>query len=166
MNISSVPTNTGVNTPIQPQPQSQPTRPSNENTTGQTPNGPGAVAGYANSGAGTTLGVKGTDSTIKSTDAATNVQDPKKVTGTGKEQNKDQVKKEDVEQAVSSVNDYINKLRHRELQFSLDDESGKMVIKIMDTDSKKVIQQIPPQEMLRLADNIGKDRGWLVEQKA
>jgi flagellar protein FlaG len=103
----------------------------------------------------------------RGSDATANVQDPQKTgAADGKEQDKDQPKKEQVEQAVSSVNDYINKLRHRELQFSLDDDSGKMLIKIVDTDSKKVIRQIPPEEMLRIADNLGKDKGLLVEQKA
>ncbi|CAK0772142.1 flagellar protein FlaG [Gammaproteobacteria bacterium] len=84
----------------------------------------------------------------------------------GKGEGKDQPKREQVEQAVSSVNEYIDKLRHRELQFALDDKSGRMVVKVMDTETKKVIQQIPPEYMLRLADAIGKEKGWLVEQKA
>lgn len=105
----------------------------------------------------------GTSST--STTAA--VQDLSQATGAdGKEKGKNQPKKEQVEQAVSAVNDYINKLRHRELTFSVDDKNGQMVIKLMDTETKQVIRQVPPEYMLRLADTIGKDKGWLLEQKA
>lgn len=168
MNIGSVPTNTGVNAPIQSprQPTGPDQRPPHESVVGQIQNGQGAIAGYAQSGSETTLEVRGTEATVKGKDAPTQIQDPNKVTGEKDKEKNKEIKKEDVEKAVSSVNDYIDKLRHRELQFTLDDESGKVVIKIMDTDTKKVIRQIPPEEMLRLAENIGKDRGWLVEQQA
>jgi len=95
------------------------------------------------------------------------IQDPQQTTKTDdKKQDKDQpASKEQVEKAVSSVNDYIQKLRHRALEFSMDDKSGRMVIKIMDSDTKETIRQIPSEEMLRLADNLGKSKGWLLEQK-
>jgi flagellar protein FlaG len=119
-------------------------------------------------------GVGQPGSGIGGTGITTSTQDSQRVTGAdgklqgrGKAEGKDQEpSKEEVEKAVTSVNDFINKLRHRELQFSLDDQSGKMVIKIVDTDNKKVIRQIPPEEMLRLADSVGQEKGWLVEQKA
>jgi flagellar protein FlaG len=163
MNIGSVPMNTGVNTPPQPVGPAQ-QRPQDEG--GQVQNGQGAIAGYVQNGAGMAVGIRGTDAAAKGTDATTGVQDSKKGTDANGKGPDKEIKKEDVEKAVSSVNDYINKLRHRELQFSLDDESGKMLIKIMDTDTKKVIRQIPPENMLRLAENLGQDKGWLVEQKA
>ncbi|CAK0767664.1 flagellar protein FlaG [Gammaproteobacteria bacterium] len=96
------------------------------------------------------------------------VQDPHKTTSADdKKRDKNQnVDKEQVEKAVSSVNDYIKKLRHRVLEFSMDEKNERMVIKIMDTDTKEMIRQIPSEEMLRLADSLGKDKGWLLEQKA
>lgn len=75
-------------------------------------------------------------------------------------------KKEKVEEAVASVNDYIQNIRNRILEFTVDGGSGRMVVSVIDTDTRKTIRQIPPEEMLRIAENVGKDKGWLVEQKA
>jgi flagellar protein FlaG len=113
-------------------------------------------------------GIKTTADT-KGADAAAVVQDSRQTEGAdGKKLHKDkeQPPKEKVEEAVSSVNDYIEKLRHRELQFSLDDKSGRMVVQLRDTGTKEVIRQIPPEYMLRLADSIGKEKGWLLEEHA
>lgn len=72
---------------------------------------------------------------------------------------------EKVEQAVASVNDYIQNLRNRILEFTVDGGSGRMVVRVIDTDTRKTIRQIPPEEMLHIAENLGKDKGWLLEQK-
>lgn len=37
------------------------------------------------------------------------------------------------------------------LQFSMDDQSGEMVVKVMDVEKEEVIRQIPPEEALALA---------------
>lgn len=37
------------------------------------------------------------------------------------------------------------------LQFNADEESGEMVVKVIDKDSKEVIRQIPPEKALELA---------------
>lgn len=57
---------------------------------------------------------------------------------------------DDLKQAVSQLNDYVQTMQ-RDLQFSIDKESGVMVVKVIDTKSEKVIRQIPAEETLRLA---------------
>jgi|GEM_PF-1234439 len=97
------------------------------------------------------------------------VQDPKKtgdVNASGIGGQSKPPKKEQVEKAVSDVNKYIQKLRNREVQFSMDEHSGRMVIKVMDTETKKVITQFPPEVILRIADSLGKEKGLLMEEKA
>ena len=79
---------------------------------------------------------------------------------------KNQPSKDQVAQAVASVNDHLNQLRSLSLQFSTDEQSGHMVIKLMDTTTNTVVRQIPPEYLLNLADNVGKTKGWLVEEKA
>ncbi len=74
--------------------------------------------------------------------------------------------KDQVEKAVSSVNDHLNQLRALQLEFTTDDQSGHMVIRLMDTNTKTMVRQIPPEYLLNLADNVGKTKGWLVEEKA
>jgi flagellar protein FlaG len=55
-----------------------------------------------------------------------------------------------VEQAVNQVNEFVQSLS-RDLQFMVDDASGRTVIKVLDTETKEVIRQIPPEELLRIA---------------
>lgn len=52
-----------------------------------------------------------------------------------------------------------------ELNFSVDEASGEQVVKVMDTVNKKVIRQIPSEEMLKIAENLDKVLGVLFEQK-
>lgn len=60
---------------------------------------------------------------------------------------------DDLQQAVSQLNDYVQTMQ-RDLQFSIDKESGVMVVKVIDTKSEKVIRQIPAEETLRLARSL------------
>lgn len=53
-----------------------------------------------------------------------------------------------------------------ELDFSIDEESGVQVVKVMDTANDKVIRQFPSEEMLRIARNLDKVLGVLFEQQA
>ena len=66
---------------------------------------------------------------------------------------KDVKNPDDLRQAVSQLNDYVQNMQ-RNLQFSLDQESDTMVVKVIDSKSEKVIRQIPTEETLRLARNL------------
>ncbi|WJW74583.1 flagellar protein FlaG [Thiohalobacter sp. IOR34] len=57
---------------------------------------------------------------------------------------------EDVNGAVRRLNDYAQQM-NRELRFSIDEDSGRTVIRVIDPDSEEVIRQIPPEEILSLA---------------
>ena len=59
----------------------------------------------------------------------------------------------EVSQAVSKLNDYVQNI-NRNLQFSIDHDSGVMVVKVIETNTDKVIRQIPSEEMLRIARGI------------
>ncbi|MDR0529839.1 MAG: flagellar protein FlaG [Zoogloeaceae bacterium] len=52
------------------------------------------------------------------------------------------------------------------LNFSVDEETGKFVIKVVDNETKEVIKQIPSEELLKLAQSLEKLQGLLVRQKA
>lgn len=76
-----------------------------------------------------------------------------------------QAKQEDVEQAVKEVNEFVQPINNA-LSFSLDQESDKMVVKVIDQGTKEVIRQIPSEEMLALAKALDTMKGLLVQQKA
>ncbi|QLF92469.1 flagellar protein FlaG [Pseudomonas sp. ABC1] len=72
---------------------------------------------------------------------------------------------ESVEEAVSSIKDFVQTIR-RDLNFDLDDSSGKMVVKVTDRASGEIIRQIPSEEALRLAENLEEARSLLFKAKA
>lgn len=55
-----------------------------------------------------------------------------------------------VEQVVASINDYVQSV-HRDLQFTVDEELDKTVIKVVDGASGELIRQIPEEVFLELA---------------
>lgn len=51
------------------------------------------------------------------------------------------------------------------LQFSIDRDTGKTVIKVIDSNTKELIRQIPPDEILQLAKEIDRMRGLLLHRQ-
>lgn len=68
-------------------------------------------------------------------------------------------------QAVKQIQDVI-KQTAQSLQFSIDEDVGVSVVKVIDTESKKVIRQIPSEEVLEIAKALDKLQGLLVKQQA
>jgi len=66
---------------------------------------------------------------------------------------KDTKNPDDLQQAVGQLNDYVQNMQ-RDLHFNIDQESGVMVVKVIDTKSEKVIRQIPTEETLKLARSL------------
>jgi flagellar protein FlaG len=61
--------------------------------------------------------------------------------------------KEEVTQAVNKLNDYVQNVQ-RNLHFSIDHDSGIMVVKVVEANTDKVIRQMPNEETLRLARHL------------
>jgi flagellar protein FlaG len=70
-----------------------------------------------------------------------------------------------LDEAVKTVNDFV-KTVNNSLQFSIDDDTGVTVVKVIDSATKEVIKQIPSKEMLELAKALDSIKGLLVHQKA
>lgn len=77
------------------------------------------------------------------------------------------VAKSDVSAAVRRLSDYVQTMS-RELHISVDEESGRTVIRVIDPTSKEVIRQIPQEEILALARGgmNDKDQGRLLRVRA
>ncbi len=74
-------------------------------------------------------------------------------------------KDETLENAVSRINGYVQQVQ-RDLQFSVDDDSGRTVIKVIDSESKEIIRQIPEEVFLQVAQSIEESfEGTLLEVK-
>lgn len=76
-----------------------------------------------------------------------------------------QVSRQQLDQAVKAVNDFVNSVNDS-LQFSVDDATGKTVVKVIDSSTKEVIKQFPSEEMLAIAKALDGIKGLLVHQKA
>ena len=65
------------------------------------------------------------------------------------------------EEAVSKMTDELNELMSRincNLEFSYNKEADMMSVKMVDKETKEVIKELPPEEML---ENIVKAKDWL-----
>lgn len=60
------------------------------------------------------------------------------------------VSKGEVQAAVEQMKDYAQ-VMSRQLQFDVDEDSGRTVVRVLDKDSGDVIRQIPSEEVLALA---------------
>ncbi len=68
-------------------------------------------------------------------------------------------------EAVSSIKDFVQSIR-RDLNFDLDDSTGKMVVRVTDRATGEVVRQIPTEEALRLAENLEEARSLLFKAQA
>ena len=78
---------------------------------------------------------------------------------------KPQESRNELEKAVKDVSEFV-KTANNSLQFSIDDDLGVTVVKVIDTGTKELIRQIPSEEMLSIAKALGSIKGLLVQQKA
>ena len=62
-----------------------------------------------------------------------------------------------IKQAVTELNDHVQSLQ-RTLEFSAD--NGLMVVRVVDTQTNKVISQMPTQAALDLAKSINQDQSF------
>ena len=76
-------------------------------------------------------------------------------------ENLEQAVQESVEKLNEFVRPYVTSL-----QFLVDKDLGKVVVKIMDSETQDVIKQIPSEDVIALAKALGKVAGLLVKQEA
>lgn len=71
------------------------------------------------------------------------------------EKSSDQTKltREDVEEMVEALEDFANTVQTR-LNFSIDDDTEDVVVKIMDKETDEVIKQFPAEEILKLREKM------------
>lgn len=75
------------------------------------------------------------------------------------------IDKQQLEEAVNDVQNFVSSV-NQNLEFSVDDETGRTVIKVIDRQTEQILRQIPSEEMLQIAKALGKLNGLLVKQEA
>lgn len=74
-------------------------------------------------------------------------------------------KPKDIVSAAERIREHVQSLQ-RDLNFSVDDSTGQVVVRVVDGDSGKVVRQIPSEDILRLAERLDEMRSLLFEAKA
>lgn len=70
-----------------------------------------------------------------------------------------------LEKAVTDIREFVQ-ASQRNLDFSIDDSTGRVVVKVIATDSGEVIRQIPSETALKLAQNLSDASSLLFDSKA
>ena len=74
--------------------------------------------------------------------------------------------RQELDTAVTKLNDFVQSIQ-RDLQFSVDDDSGTVVVKVIDRSSGDVIRQAPQENVLKMVQNLQQFKeGQLFEAKA
>ena len=82
-----------------------------------------------------------------------------------------ELSQEALEKVVSQLNAYIQNTQ-RDVDFSVDDSTGRVVVRVVDSVSDEVIRQIPSEEMLAISRHLVESleteqpKGFLIELKA
>lgn len=69
------------------------------------------------------------------------------------ESSESRVETKELKAAVLDINEYVQSIQ-RTLEFSIDEETGATVVKVLDSETQEVIRQFPPEEVLALARHL------------
>jgi flagellar protein FlaG len=68
-------------------------------------------------------------------------------------------------QLVSRTREAVREVASN-LEFSVDSDTGKTVVRVVDASTRELIRQIPSEEMLSITRNIDRVEGLLIKSKA
>jgi flagellar protein FlaG len=57
--------------------------------------------------------------------------------------------------AVSEMNDFVQSIQ-RELHFTVDEDSGRTVVKVIDKSTNEVVRQVPPEDLMAMLKEFSK----------
>ncbi|MEK2608760.1 flagellar protein FlaG [Pseudomonas shirazensis] len=72
---------------------------------------------------------------------------------------------EQVRNAVSEIEKFLSTSR-RNLEFTTDEDSGKIVVKVIASETGELIRQLPSEEALRIANSLSDVNSLLFDAKA
>ena len=73
---------------------------------------------------------------------------------------------DEVRKAANQVNEALKGTASSDLQFSVEGENKDVVVRVVDSQTKEVIRQIPSEEMVAISKAMDNLSGLLVQQKA
>ncbi len=85
--------------------------------------------------------------------------------GPEKSKPKPKPKPQDLQKAVQQIQDFLSSSK-RQLQFRIDDLSGRTVITVINPKSGEIVRQIPDEEVLRLAATMRQQGPHFINESA
>ncbi|WP_426113149.1 flagellar protein FlaG [Pseudomonas sp. DSP3-2-2] len=76
----------------------------------------------------------------------------------------DAEKSEKLKTAVQEIEKFVQSVR-RNLEFSIDEASGEVVVKVIASDTGEVVRQLPSAEALKIADSLHNAHSLLFDAK-
>jgi flagellar protein FlaG len=77
-------------------------------------------------------------------------QDLVQASGNTMPQEQNQVSAEELQNVVKRLNEHVQMI-NRDLQFSVDEDSGRSVIRVVNAETQELVRQIPSEEVLRIS---------------
>lgn len=76
-----------------------------------------------------------------------------------------QVSNQKIEQVAEELNKHVQNLK-RDLHFSVNEDTGEVVIKVVDSESQRMIRTIPSDEVFNMREKLNESVGVLFNAKA
>lgn len=73
-------------------------------------------------------------------------------------------KEEQVKEAAEKISEFIEAMTH-DLSFSVDKDTNRTVVKVLERESGDVIRQIPAEEILKIAKMLDELKGLIIREK-
>ena len=71
----------------------------------------------------------------------------------------------EVDSAIKQINAFMSSST-QSIKFATDQDSGRVVVKVVDTDTQKVLRQIPSEEVLAISKALDKLQGLIIKETA
>ena len=71
-----------------------------------------------------------------------------------------------LKQSVDTINNYLNSFANNSIEFSVDPNSQRVVVRVVDTQTNTVVMQTPSKAALAIAQALDKTQGLLIQTKA
>lgn len=71
---------------------------------------------------------------------------------------------EEIMKDLDAVNTQL-RIMNRSIQFSIDERSHDIVVRVVDRESGEVIREVPPESLMKLRERMAEISGLLVEEK-
>lgn len=77
----------------------------------------------------------------------------------------DELRKKELQKSVSKLNKLLNK-EHARAEYKVHDKFGDIMVKIVNTDTKEVLLEVPPKKILDLVAKLCELAGVVFDKKA